>query len=185
MLTDRLFNATALLLAESGSHAHPPLQFRVDTLIFSLVIFLGLAAVLLKYAWKPIMEGLDARENRIASDIENARLAKEQAEKSLQVYEDKLASVDNEASAIIAEAKQDALTAKEKILAEAKAEAQREREKGFADIATAKNAAVRELAESSVDSAVSLAGNIVGRSLNKSDHSKLIQDAVERFKSGA
>lgn len=185
MLTDRLFNATTLLLAEGGSHAHPPLQFRVDTLIFSLVIFLGLAAILLKFAWKPIMEGLDARENRIASDIENARLAKEQAEKSLQVYEDKLAGIDNEATAIISEAKQDALTAKEKILAEAKGEAQREREKAFADIAAAKNAAVRELAESSVDSAVSLAGNIVGRSLNKSDHSKLIQDAVERFKSGA
>ena len=181
MLTDRLFN-TAMLL---GAHSHPPLQFRVDTLIFSLLIFLGLAAILLKFAWKPIMEGLDKREGRIADDIENARVANEQAQESLKSYQDKLAGVEDEASAIIAEAKQDALAAKEKIVTEAKTEAQRERDKALADISAAKNAAVRDLAESSVDSAVSLAGSIVGRSLNKDDHSKLIQEAVERFKSGS
>jgi len=82
MLTDRLYDMALLLAAEGGSHAHPPLQFRVDTLIFSLIIFLGLAAVLFRYAWKPIMEGLDKREKRIHDDIENARLASEQAQAS-------------------------------------------------------------------------------------------------------
>lgn len=178
MLTDSLFSTATLL----GAHAHPPLQFRVDTLIFSLLIFAGLAAILMKFAWKPIMEGLDSREGRIADDIENARVANEQAQENLKTYQEKLAGVDGEASAIIAEAKQDALAAKEKIVTEAKTEAQRERDKAFADISAAKNAAVSQLAESSVDSAVSLAGNIVGRSLNKDDHSKLIQEAVERFK---
>ena len=62
-----------LVLAEGG--AHPPLQFRVDTFVFSLLIFLGLVAVLGKFAWKPIMEGLEKREQGIADDIENARLA--------------------------------------------------------------------------------------------------------------
>lgn len=184
MLTDRLFS-TAMLLAAEGGHAHPPLQFRVDTLIFSLIIFVGLALILLKFAWKPIMEGLDAREKRIADDIENAKVANDKAQASLKEYEDKLASVNDEATAIIAEAKQDALATKERIVNEAKEEANREREKAFADISSAKDAAVRDLAEKSVDSAVSLAGNIVGRSLNKADHAKLIEDAVEKFKTGA
>ena len=180
MFIDGLLN-TALLLAEG--HADPPLAFRVDTLIFSLLIFMGLAAILMKFAWKPIIDGLDKRETRISGEIENARLANEQAQKSLKEYEEKLAGVEGEATAIVAEAKQDALAAKEKIVAEAKDEAQRQRDKAIAEIATAKSAAVRELAESSVDSAVSLAGNIVGRSLNKDDHSKLIKDAVSSFSS--
>ena len=183
MLTDRLISTGMLLMAEG--HSAPPLAFRVDTLVFSLLIFAGMSAILLKFAWKPIMEGLDSREGRIADDIENARVANEQAQESLKTYQEKLSGVEGEASAIIAEAKQDALAAKEKIVAEAKTEAQRERDKALADISAAKNAAVRDLAESSVDSAVSLAGNIVGRSLNKDDHSKLIEEAVERFKSGA
>ncbi len=165
--------------------AKPPLQFRVDTLFFSLLIFLGLLFVLFRYAWKPIMEGLDAREKKIADDIEDARVANEQAQSNLKQYEYKIAAATEEANSLLAQAKQDALEAKEKILAEAKEEAQRERDRALADIRAAKDAAVRELAEKSVDSAVSLAGNIVGRSLDQKDHSELIQKSIERFASGA
>ena len=176
-------NSLTLLLA-SGA-AHPPLQFRVDTLIFSLLIFLGLCVILMKYAWKPIMEGLEAREQGISDNIENARLANEQAQSKLQEYETKLASAGDEAAALIAEAKSDAVAAKEKILAEAGDEAQRTRDRALADIEAAKNAAVRELAESSVDSAVDLAGSIVGRSLNKKDHAELIEKSIKQFTTGA
>jgi F-type H+-transporting ATPase subunit b len=182
MLTDRLFSSF-VLIAEGG--ASPPLQVYVDTLGFSLIIFLGLCAVLFKYAWKPIMEGLDAREKRIADDIENARLANEQAQTQLSAYETKLAGAGDEAAALIAEAKNDAVTAKEKIMADAASEAQRTRDRALADIESAKNAAVRELAESSVDSAVNLAGSIVGRSLNKQDHAELIEKSMKQFTAGA
>ena len=164
---------------------HPPLQFRVDTLIFSLIIFLGLAAILLKFAWKPIMEGLDAREKRISDDIENARAANEEAQAQLAAYQAKISGAGDEAAALIAEAKNDAIAAKEKIMTEAAEEAQKTRERAFADIESAKNAAVRELAESSVDSAVDLAGSIVGRSLDKKDHAKLIEKSIKQFTSGA
>ena len=182
MLTDRLFKSF-VLIAEGGSS--PPLQVYVDTLIFSLIIFLGLCAVLFKFAWKPIIEGLDAREKRIADDIESARLANEQAQTQLAAYESQLAGANDEAAAVIAEARNDAVAAKEKIMADAAAEAQRTRDRALADIESAKNAAVRELAESSVDSAVSLAGNIVGRSLNKQDHAELIEKSIKQFTTGA
>ena len=185
MISDRLLNAAVLLAAEGGSHAHPPLQFKVDTLIFSLLIFLGLAAVLFRYAWKPIMEGLEKREKRISDDIENARVANEQAQANLKQYEDKLAAADDEAKSVLEEARRDANTAKDKILADAQEEAGRLRDRALADIEAAKSAAVRDLAERSVDSAVSLAGNIVGRSLKKDDHSKLIDDSINSFNSGA
>ncbi len=171
MLFDNLDLGLTSLLAEAA--AKPPLQFRIDTLIFSLVIFAVLLAILLKYAWTPIMQGLEAREKSIADDIQSAQLAKEQAQAKLATYEEKIANANDEAAAVIAEARTEAIAAKEKILAEAADEAQRTRERALAEIEAAKNAAVRELAESSVDSAVSLAGSIVGRSLNKSDHSEL------------
>lgn len=183
MLTESLWNTSATLIAAGG--AHPPLEFRVDTLIFSFIIFVGLALVLLKFAWKPIMAGLDAREKKMAGDIENARVANEQAQANLKQYEDKLATAGDEARAVLDEAKKDALVAKERIINDANDEAGRLRDRALADIEAAKNAAVRELAEKSVDSAVSLAGNIVGRSLKKDDHSKLIEDSIESFNSGA
>ncbi len=180
-----MFDMTLINLIAEGGHAAPPLQFRVDTSVFSLIIFLVLAVVLYKFAWKPIAEGLDKREGGIANDIENARVANEQAQANLKQYEEKLASVDAEAAAILAEARQDAVSNKERILADADAEAKRRLERAEAEIAAAKDQAVRELAEMSVDSAVSLAGNIVGRSLQKSDHAKLIEDSIQNFNSGA
>jgi len=83
------------------------------------------------------------------------------------------------------EARRDAGRVKEQIVADAQDEAARIHQRALADIEAAKSAAVRELAEKSVDSAVSLAGNIVGRSLNKDDHAKLIDDSINSFSSGA
>ncbi len=180
-----LFSQTSCLFA-SGSLPvlvgdANPLEFPVDLGLWSLIIFLGLLAILTKFAWKPIMDGLDERELGIAKNIDEAEAANQKAQDNFAQYEAKLAAASDEATAIVAEARSDATAAKEKIMAEAAEEAQRTKERALADIEAAKAAAVRELAESSVNTAVSLAGNIVGRTLDKSDHSSLIDKAVDRF----
>ena len=171
-----------ILLAEGD--AASPVQVVPDTLLFSLLVFLAMLALLYKFAWGPIAEGLDKREKKMADDIDGARQANEQAQAQLKAYEEKLAGAEAEAAALIAEAKNDALATKERILAETNEEQQRIKDRALADIEAAKNAAVRELAESSVDSAVSLAGNIVGRSLTKDDHSDLIEKSIQQFNAG-
>lgn len=184
MLLD-LTPANFVLIAFSEGESPNPLVFSVDLAIWSFFVFLGLMFILAKYAWKPILEGLDKRERGIANSIEGAQQANEKAQAQLRQYEQKLAGAGAEAAAIIAEAKKDAMTAKERILAEAAEEAKRTRDRALAEIQSAKDAVVRELAESSVDSAVSLAGNIVGRTLNKNDHKDLIQKSIQQFGSGA
>lgn len=176
--------AFGLLAAGGAGGEANAMAFDPDLALWSLVIFLGLLFILHRYAWGPILNGLDLREKRIADEIDGAKKSNEQAQSQLRAYESKLAGAGAEAAAIIAEAKKDALAAKERIMADAGAEAQRTRDRAMADIKAAKDAVVRELAESSVDSAVSLAGSIVGRSLNKNDHSELIQKSIKQFSSG-
>ena len=179
------FNAVWLLASSEGGAAPNPLEFNADLALWTLFIFLGLLAVLTKYAWKPIIEGLNQREKSIADNIASAESVKQQAETQLASYESKMAGASDEAAAVVAEARKDAILTKEKIMADAAMEAQRTRDRAMADIEAAKNAAVRELAESSVDSAVALAGSIVGRSLDKKDHSDLIEKSMKQFGSGA
>ena len=171
-----------VLLAESEKV--PPTQVAPDTLLFSMVIFLVLLAILYYFAWGPISDGLEKREKKMEDDIEGARQANEQAQAQLKAYEEKMAGAHAEAAALIAEAKNDALAAKERILAETAEEQQKVKDRALADIEAAKTAAVRELAESSVDSAVTLAGSIVGRSLNKDDHGDLIEKSIQQFNAG-
>ena len=170
-----------LFMLLAAAEADPPLQFRIDTLIFSLLIFVILVVLLAKYAWLPILNGLERREDSIARDINDARTANEKAQSTLAQYENKLQAARDEASALVAEAKKDAEVAREKILAKANEEAQRQRDRALAEIEAAKDQAVRELAERSVDSAVSLAGSLVGKELNDQDHQRLIEQSLERF----
>jgi len=158
-----------------------PDELKGDAAIATFVIFLLLMAILTKFAWKPIAHGLEAREKGIEDKIEQARLAAEKATEQLKEYEARLAAATQEAQQIVGEARKTAETAKEKILAEAQALAQREREKAVADITTAKNQALREIAEKSVDTAIGLARNIIRREVRPGDHEQLIQDALKQF----
>jgi F-type H+-transporting ATPase subunit b len=158
-----------------------PAEIKFDMAIFSFVVFLLVLIILTKFAWKPIAHGLEAREKGIEDKIEQARLAAEKATEQLKAYEARLAAATQEAQQIVGEARKTAETAKEKILAEAQALAQREREKAVADITAAKNLALREIAEKSVDTAIGLARNIIRREVRPGDHEQLIKDALQQF----
>ena len=106
-----------MFLSQNGiiaSNAKPVFEVAPDTLLFSFIIFGVLLAVLYKFAWGPIVEGLELREKKMADDIEGARTANEKAQAQLAAYDAKIAGAESEAAALIAEAKNDALAAKDK-----------------------------------------------------------------------
>ena len=176
-----MLNLAAMFLVVQEHAKRDVLPFDLDLAIFSLCVFLGLLFILGKYAWKPILTGLTNREKRIADHIDSAHQANEKAQATLKQYEQRLAMAAEQANQVLALARQEAVKAKELIVAEANAEAQRQRERAIADIQAAKNQALRELAERSVDSAVSLAGNLLGKEIDRNTHSKLIRDSLDRF----
>lgn len=174
-------DTTDLSHGNPSAMLHKPEEMRFDLAIASFIIFVLLLAILTKFAWGPIVAGLDAREKSIADRIEQAKLAAERAEAQLKSYEAKLAAANEESRQLVAQARRDAEAAKEKIVSEAQAIAQREREKAVEDITAAKNGALREIAEKSVETAISLARNIVRREVKPEDHDSLITDALGQF----
>jgi F-type H+-transporting ATPase subunit b len=156
-------------------------EIRFDQALATFVIFLLLAAILAKFAWGPIVEGLDKRESGIAKMIDDARLAQEQAEAQLRSYEAKLAAATEEARTMVAQARADAEAAKDRIQNEAKELAAKERAKAIDDINAAKNAALQQIAEKSVNTAIALASNIVKREVKPEDHDRLVSDALGQF----
>ncbi len=180
-MTEALFRVSALLAEGEGPESPNVIEINPDLVLFTVLIFILMLVVLGRFAWKPIIAALDARDQGIADDIESARLANEKAQTMLQEHENRLAHAGDEVKQMMAQAKTDAAAARQKILDEANSEAQRQRDRAVAEIAAAKDQAVRELAEKSVDSAVSLAGNLVKRELNRDSHQQLIEDSLDRF----
>ncbi len=172
---------TDLSHGDASSQLHAAQELRFDLALATFLVFLLLLAILTKFAWGPIVAGLQRREETIAAQIAEARQAAETARKQLQEYERKLAAATEEARAIVGQARQDAESAKDKIVAEAQAAAQKERERAIADIGTAKNVALREIAALSVNTAVTLAGNIIRREVKPEDHERLISESLQQF----
>jgi F-type H+-transporting ATPase subunit b len=129
------------------------------------------------------MDGLQKREQGIATLIEEAKRSAEQAALQLRQYEARLATATEEARGIVDQARRDAEVAKERIVAEAQDVAKRERQRAVEDINAAKNVALQEMTQKSVDLAVSLAGRLIRKQLRPEDHAQLIREMVDQFPS--
>ena len=170
-------------LASEGGGSPNPLIFEPDLAVFTAIIFLVLMAVLWKFAWGPIMAGLGKREEAIAEEIASAQRSHEKAQEMLAQYESRLGAAADEVRALLDQGKKDADAQRQQIIADAQDAARAEKERAVREIDVAKNEALSELAQKSVDTAVELAGRIVGQQLQAADHTRLIQEALEKFPS--
>jgi F-type H+-transporting ATPase subunit b len=158
-----------------------PEEFQTDLAIWTFVVFVVLLLVLGKFAWGPIVAGLQKREKGIADNIAAAQRSYDDAKKYLAEYEKKLAGAANDVRMMLDEARRDAESAKQEIIAEAKAAAQLEQQRGVREVRTAMDQALKELSERTTNMAVELAGKIVQAQLKPADHARLVQEAMTKF----
>jgi F-type H+-transporting ATPase subunit b len=160
-----------------------PEQFKYDMAIYTFIVFVLLLLILMKFAWRPIIVGLQKREDKIAKQIEEAHLANDRANQTLQEYQAKLDAAAEEVRGLIAEGRREAEASRDKILSEAQEAAQRERERALSEIGAAKNQALSEIAATHVDHAFALARQVVRKEITPDEHAQLIRESLDRFPS--
>jgi F-type H+-transporting ATPase subunit b len=158
-----------------------PEEFQTDLAIYTGIVFLILLAILWKFAWGPIVAGLEKREQRIAENIAAAERAHEEAKLLLAEYDRKLAGAAEQVRLMLEEARKDAEQTKIEIIAEAKEAAKLEFERGRRELQRATDQALKELSERATNLAVDLAGKIVRAQLSQQDHARLVQEAMAEF----
>ena len=179
--------ASFVILASAGGEGAGsvnPLEWKSDLAIWTAVVFLCLLVILWKFAWKPIAEGLDKREQNVADQIAQAEAANQKASNILADYQSQLAAAGDKVRAILDQGRRDAEQVGQEVVDKAKQEAQAEYQQALKQIDAATDNAIKELAGQSATLAVELAGKIVRAKLNPNDHSRLIEDAVGGFVRG-
>ncbi|AOZ99089.1 ATP synthase subunit b [Flavobacterium palustre] len=120
-------------------------QFEFGLFFWQVLIFVGLILLLKKFAWKPILDAVNEREEGIKNALESA----ENARKEMQNLQADNQRILNEARAERDAMLKEAREMKEKMIADAKGEAQAQGEKMIeqakAAINSEKNAAMAEL----------------------------------------
>jgi F-type H+-transporting ATPase subunit b len=155
---------------------------RYDLAIYTLIVFLLLVVILGKFAWGPMMSGLDKREAGLLKTHEDAEAAREEAKKALAEVQARLAKTHEEIRGMLDEARRDAQVVKDQLRAEASADAQAERERMRREIETARDQALQDIYQQSVMLAALVSTKAIKRELTPSDHSRLLDEALADLK---
>ena len=158
-----------------------PLAFQQDLALWTAVVFLVLLAILWKFAWGPIADGLDTRERQIADQIAAAEQANVEARQILAAYQGKLAGSEAEVREILERGRREAEELGRQMLDKTRQDAQHERERALREIDAATADAIKELAARSADLAIDLAGKIIQSKIDRAEHARLVEQAVAGF----
>jgi F-type H+-transporting ATPase subunit b len=148
--------------------------------LWVIAIFLIVLAILYPTAWKNIMAGLKAREQRIRSDIAEAEAARAKAEATLREYSAQLATAEQRVRDMLSSATADGERLATQIRARAEAEAQDVKERATKEIESAKRQAIAEIYEQTAILATSVAEKILRRNLNPDDQRDLVTRSLDQ-----
>jgi F-type H+-transporting ATPase subunit b len=151
------------------------------SIIWTIAVFVVLLLVLRKFAWKPILEALQNREDGIRNNISEAEKSRLDAQDLLQQYKTQLDQARKEAQKMIS----DASTKAEAIHQERKKELETESraiiEKARLEIEQERHKVVQELRGEVVEIALTAAGKVIGQALQAEDHRALIDREIEKL----
>lgn len=164
--------------SHGGHDTSVPLKFKDDLALFSLITFLLFIAVLGKFAWGPMISGLDAREAGIQKAISDAEDNRRKSEAMLAEYEQKLKAAENTVSQMVAEARRDAERTSQDLVASAQKEVGLIRDRAKEEIRQAKDTALAEVFTQINSQVVLATEHVLGRALQDDDQDRLVSQAL-------
>ena len=161
----------------------PLLHFNPVTFLFALTVFVSLWLILSAKVWKPVLKALDERDEAIRSDLDQAKLSREEAEKLLHEQRLAMDNLREEARRLKTEAAADAEKQKQQLIHTAQMEAKQIITKTRAELLQEKENMFEDIKKLAVEVGVDLAGKILSRELDASAHKLIIKDALVKLES--
>ena len=150
--------------------------------IWTIITFLVLFSLLKKFAWTPILQALEKREEEIKTSLKAAEKARGELVNLNDKSEKILAEARSEAQQIRLEAKSSA----EKIKSEIRLKAEEESKKVLDDaqhqIKIEKDKAIGEIRQEVVTLSILVAEKLIGKNLSIDDNEQLIKDSLEKLR---
>jgi F-type H+-transporting ATPase subunit b len=153
--------------------------------LWIVIIFVVLLIVLYPTAWKGVLAGLKAREDRIRKDIADAEGTRAKAEATLQEYNKQLATAEQKVRELLSRATADGEQLASNIRAKAQEEAEQIKQRTARDLEAAKQQAVQEIHQYTTNLAVDVAQKILRRTLTADDQKKLVGSGLDQISSAS
>lgn len=155
----------------------------LGTILAQMLNFFILVWILKRFAYKPLLNMMTERRERIAKDLADAEQARLDAEKLKEEYASQISSARQEAQQIVEKAHHQAQLTSAEEIAQAHARIEAEKEKARKDMEHEREQAMLGLRNDVVSLSVAMASKIVNKDMNSETNTKLIEDAIRQLDS--
>jgi F-type H+-transporting ATPase subunit b len=149
--------------------------------IWTIVTFLVLVAALAKFAWRPLLEALERRQDAIRKSLDDAQKAKQELERLHVESQRILAAARSEADQILSATRSDANRFREELKQKAQAEATGIVKNAERQIELETARALQQIRTEAVDLSVAIASKLLERNLTKEDNERLIEETFKQI----
>jgi F-type H+-transporting ATPase subunit b len=153
-------------------------------LIWTIITFVILVAVLGKLAWKPLLGALEQRETTIRESLEKAEQARSEAEQLMVQNQRILAEANQQANRILAQAQEEGHRLRESLSEQARQDSVRLREETRQELQRERRLAVQELKKTASDLALAATERLLSTVVTSDDHRRIVDEYLERFPDG-
>jgi F-type H+-transporting ATPase subunit b len=161
---------------------NPLVQVDPGLFFWTILTFLGLVALLTKYAWKPLLSFLDERRATIDKSVEDARRATAELQQVQVESARLLAEARAEAAGIVTRSRSDADRFREEMRQKAQEEAAIIVKNADKEIKLETARAISQIRTEAVELSLAIATKLLRRNISESDNETLIKDAIGQFK---
>lgn len=154
------------------------------TMVMQVLNFGILMYLLTKFLYKPVLDLLDKRAEKVKEDLDSAAIKDAESQKVLDQYKDQLDSIRAEVNNMIAEARKDADTEKHKIINAAQSEARIIMDKAKADIDSQVEKAHETIKKTIAEVSIDIAEKLIGKSLTEKGNNEIIDQYLSNVETG-
>src|SRR6478672_6300191 len=159
---------------------NPLVQVDPGLFIWTIVTFLVLLALLAKFAWRPLLQALETRQDGIRKALDDAQLAKQELERLNAESAQIIGRARVDADAIITQSRADGDRLREEIRQKARTEANNIVKSAERQIQLETTRALEQIRHEAVELSVMIASKIIQRNLSKEDNERLIDEALRQ-----
>jgi F-type H+-transporting ATPase subunit b len=144
-------------------------------MFWTLVIFLILAFILSRYAFKPITAAVEAREKALEDAIAGAKADRDAAAQMLAEHRAQLEGARGEAQKLIVEARAVGEKVRSDMIEETRVQQQDMLERARREIESEKTKAIAELRREAVDLAIAGASKVIEKNLDDDSNRRIVE----------
>ncbi len=142
----------------------------------AFVVFVGLMAWT---ARKPMLDGLDARAERIKAELDEAQRLREEAQKTLAEYKRKQRDAAKEAEDMLANARHEAELLSKQAAEDLKATLRRRERAALEKIAQAETQAINDVRAQAVDIAMAATAKLLSENVDPQRDQAMVDQAIK------